>query len=87
MNCGQIGLILDILGVLLLFVCATKGAFTASLLDILTEATSLTSDKNIPKRQGFNKAKIYSCLSYLGISLVVVGFGLQFAQTLPCVCK
>lgn len=76
MNFGQIGLILDILGVISLFYSATENAF----LDILkhTRFIDLEKGKKAFDWKNWNK---YQIASFSGLILIIVGFLLQFYQT------
>lgn len=92
MNQGQWGLILDIIGVICLFIAASNDAFDINILKILQNATRDTVKENNvkglrrkeeykPDEKVILLAKIYTILSYVGLCLIILGFVLQLIQS------
>jgi hypothetical protein len=72
---GSIGLVLDIIGVVLLFLYGLPADVTRSGLSPL-----LLDDR--PNPEELQKAKHYDRLGYLGLVLLIAGFALQLLGNL-----
>ena len=48
-NCGQLGLILDIIGAVLIFISASSGAFSVNFVKILQDAAKESHDEEVKK--------------------------------------
>jgi len=80
LNLNQIGLILDIAGVVLLFVNGLAFHFSNTFSYLL-----MKNDEEFRKKDDFKKIKkryrIMSALYYLGILFIITGFVFQFLGT------